>query len=111
MNSFIASCAPNPASGASFSGGAAFALITVCVVPPDGGGGDATVDRKRGVCLEIALEELEEATEVARLITLAPAAWEEEMRCVGSRLRSSLELAEENIAIVFIMMSKVFRKN
>ncbi len=90
MKSFIASCAPSPASGKIFSGGGAFALAMGCAAP--GGGGDA-VERKRVWCLAIAREEIEETP--SRLILDPAAAWER--RGVGSRLRSSLELAEENM--------------
>lgn len=85
MNSFIASCAPSPASGASFSGGGEFALAMVCVAP-----GDA-VDIKR-VCLARARED-ELKVSPSRLILEPAAAWAR--RGVCSRLRSSLELAEE----------------
>lgn len=89
MKSFIASCAPSPASGVIFSGGGAFALAMVCAP----GGGDA-VDRKRVWCLASAREVFVEVTPFWHILDPA-AAWER--RGVGSRLSSSLELAEENM--------------
>jgi hypothetical protein len=100
MNSFIASCAPNPASGARFSGFGAFALAIVCVVA-EGGGGDG-VDRKR-VCLAIAREALNKelllvvSIEAAPRLALIPAVAWEERRGEDSRLKKSRELVEENI--------------
>ena len=89
MKSFMASCAPSPASGVICSGGGAFALAMVCA---PGGGGDA-VERKRVWCLASAREKFEVTP--SRLILDPATAWER--RGVGSRLRSSLELAEENM--------------